>query len=51
MIIENLISRGAEGIVLACTELPLLIKPSDVKVPIFDTVKLHTDAAVARAVD
>jgi aspartate racemase len=51
LIIENLISRGAEGIVLACTELPLLIKPSDVKVPIFDTVKLHTDAAVARAVD
>jgi aspartate racemase len=50
LIIDNLISRGAEGIVLACTELPLLIKQSDVKVPIFDTVKIHTDAAVARAI-
>ncbi len=51
LVIENLISRGAEGIVLACTELPLLIKQSDVKVPIFDTVKIHTDAAVARALE
>jgi aspartate racemase len=49
LVIDNLINRGAEGIVLACTELPLLIKQSDVKVPIFDTVKIHTDAAVARA--
>jgi aspartate racemase len=50
LVIDNLISRGAEGIVLACTELPLLIKQSDVKVPIFDTVKIHTDAAVERAI-
>ena len=50
LIIENLISRGAEGIVLACTELPLLIKQSEVKVPLFDTVKLHAEAAVRRAV-
>ena len=50
LIIDNLISRGAEGVVLACTELPLLIKQSDVKVPIFDTVKIHTEAAVARAI-
>ncbi len=49
LIIENLISRGAEGIALACTELPLLIKQSDVKAPIFDTVKLHAEAAVQRA--
>ena len=49
LVIDKLISRGAEGIVLACTELPLLIKQSDVKVPIFDTVKIHADAAVARA--
>ena len=51
LVIENLITRGAEGIVLACTELPLLIKQSDVKVPVFDTVKIHTDAAVARALE
>lgn len=50
LIIDNLIVRGAEGVVLACTELPMLIKPSDVKVPVFDTVKLHAEAAVRRAV-
>ena len=50
LIIENLVKRGAEGIVLACTELPLLIKPSDAKVPLFDTVQIHADAAVRRAV-
>ena len=50
LLIDNLIKRGAEGIVLACTELPLLIKQSDVKVPIFDTVKIHAEAAVRRAI-
>ena len=46
IIIENLISRGAEGIILGCTEIPLLIRQSDVKVPIFDTTILHSKAAV-----
>ncbi|PPD57536.1 aspartate/glutamate racemase family protein [Dehalogenimonas etheniformans] len=50
LIIDKLVARGAEGIVLACTELPMLIKPSDMKVPLFDTVKLHAGAAVRRAV-
>ncbi|KTB47894.1 aspartate/glutamate racemase family protein [Dehalogenimonas alkenigignens] len=50
LIIENLVKRSAEGIVLGCTELPLLIKQSDSKVPIFDTVKIHAEAAVRRAV-
>ncbi|XUW99925.1 MAG: aspartate/glutamate racemase family protein [Dehalogenimonas sp.] len=50
LIIDTLIERGAQGIVLACTELPMLIKPSDVKIPVFDTVKLHVDAAVRRAI-
>ncbi|APV44916.1 aspartate racemase [Dehalogenimonas formicexedens] len=50
LVIDNLVARGAEGIVLACTELPMLIKPSDVKVPVFDTVKLHAEAAVRRAI-
>jgi aspartate racemase len=50
LVIDVLIGRGAEGVVLACTELPLLIKQSDVKVPIFDTVKIHAEAAVWRAV-
>jgi aspartate racemase len=45
-IIDNLVDRGAEGIVLGCTELPLLIQPGDVNTPIFDTTRLHAEAAV-----
>lgn len=47
MIMNNLISkRGCEGIILGCTELPLLIKQEDFDVPIFDTTKIHALAAV-----
>ncbi len=45
-IIQKLISQGAEGIILGCTEIPLLIKPEDVTVPVFDTTRIHSDAAV-----
>lgn len=45
-IIESLISQGVEGIILGCTEIPLLIKPEDVSVPIFNTTQLHAEAAV-----
>lgn len=45
-IIQNLISNGAEGIVLGCTEIPLLIKQEDVNVPLFDTTTIHAKAAV-----
>ena len=45
-IIQKLIEKGAEGIVLGCTEIPLLIKPVDVSVPIFDTAAIHAAAAV-----
>ena len=48
-IIEGLRVRGAEGIVLGCTELPLLIRPGDVQVPLFDTTRLHAEAAVKLA--
>jgi len=48
-IIEGLTGQGAEGIVLACTELPLLIRPSDVHVPLLDTTRLHAEAAVRLA--
>jgi len=46
-IINELITRGAQGVILGCTEIPLLIKPSDVSIPTFDTARLHSDAAVA----
>jgi aspartate racemase len=48
-IIEALIGRGAEGIILGCTELPLLISPADIAVPVFDTTRLHAEAAVEMA--
>jgi len=45
-IIQRLIREGAEGIILGCTELPLLIQPSDAHVPLFNTTELHAEAAV-----
>ena len=44
--IEELRQRGAEGIVLGCTEFPLIIKPADVTMPVFDTTLLHSQMAV-----
>jgi aspartate racemase len=45
-IIAKLIAEGAEGIILGCTEIPLLIQPDDLTVPIFDTARIHCAAAV-----
>jgi len=45
-IISRLVNRGSEGIILGCTELPLLIQPEDVGVPLFNTTRLHSEAAV-----
>lgn len=45
-IIKGLIERGAEGIILGCTEIPMLIKQEDVNVPVFDTTLIHSEAAV-----
>jgi aspartate racemase len=45
-IISNLISRGAKGIILGCTEIPLLIKQEDSPVPVFDTMLIHAKSAV-----
>ncbi len=44
--IAALVARGAEGIVLGCTELPLVVKTEDSPVPLFDTTTLHAMAAV-----
>jgi aspartate racemase len=43
-IIDSLILNGAEGIVLGCTEIPLLINQNDVSLPIFDTTRIHAAA-------
>jgi len=44
--IYELIQRGAQGVVLGCTEFPLIIKQGDVGVPVFDTTLLHSQSAV-----
>ena len=48
---RRLIGQGAEGIVLGCTELGMLLAPGDLEVPIFDTTVLHAEEAVRRALE
>jgi len=43
---DRLIKKGAEGIILGCTEIPLIIKQEDVSYPVFDTTKIHALDAV-----
>jgi aspartate racemase len=45
-IIADLAARGAEGILLGCTEIDLLVGPEDAPVPVFDTTRLHAHRAV-----
>jgi aspartate racemase len=45
-IIEMLRSQGAEGIVLGCTEIPLLVRKEDINIPLFNTLVIHSMAAV-----
>ena len=45
-IMQKLQQAGAEGIILGCTEIPLLIKPNDFDLPLFDTTFIHASAAV-----
>lgn len=48
-VVEDLVARGAEGVVLGCTEIELLIGPADSPVPLFPTARLHAEAAVDAA--
>ena len=48
-IIKRLITAGARGIILGCTEIGLLVKPEDSSVPLFDTTEIHAKAAVRDA--
>ncbi len=48
-IIEELSENGAQGVILGCTEIGLLVKQEDTNVPLFDTTKLHVEAAVHEA--
>lgn len=48
-IIGRLTAAGAQGIILGCTEIGLLVKPEDSAVPLFDTTEIHARAAVEHA--
>ena len=48
-VIARLVRRGAEAIILGCTEIMLLVRPTDSPVPLFDTTRIHALAAVERA--
>ena len=50
-IIKQLITAGAQGIILGCTEIGLLVKPEDSAVPLFDTTEIHAEAAVRYALE
>ncbi len=50
-IIEKLREQGAEGIILGCTEIPLLINQSDIDLPLFNTLEIHSKAIAQFAVE
>jgi aspartate racemase len=50
-IINDLEQKGAQGIVLGCTEIPLLIKQQDIHLPVFNTLEIHAKAAVGFAIN
>jgi aspartate racemase len=45
-IVKRLVERGAEGIILGCTEIPMLLSQNDFSIPVFDTTKIHVQAII-----
>ncbi|MCK5536055.1 MAG: aspartate/glutamate racemase family protein, partial [Bacteroidales bacterium] len=50
-IIKELGNRGAEGVILGCTEIPLLIKQDNSELILFDTTKIHSKYAIQIALE
>ena len=50
-IIAKLVQEGAEGIILGCTEIPILLKQKDFDIPLFNTTEIHANAAVKFALE
>lgn len=48
-VIEQAVKAGAEGVILGCTEIGLLIQQMDVTIPVFDTTEIHSQKAVEQA--
>jgi aspartate racemase len=49
-VIRDLEARGAEGVILGCTEIPLLVSEADVGLTLFDTTTIHAEAALKYAI-
>jgi aspartate racemase len=43
--VRDLVQQGAEGVILGCTEIGLLLRPQDADVPLFDTAEIHAEEA------
>jgi len=50
-VVDGLVERGAQGVILGCTEIGLLLKPEDAPVALFDTAAIHAEAAAEFALD
>lgn len=50
-VIDDLQRKGAEGVILGCTELPLLFQGRDAPLPVFDTITIHAQKAVSMALE
>jgi len=50
-IIDELTEQGAEGVILGCTEIALLVKPEDTQVKLFDTTEIHALKAVEKSLE
>ncbi len=50
-VIKRLQAKGAEGVILGCTEIPLLIKQEDCNIPVFDTTTIHALAVLKKAIE
>ena len=50
-VIRRLAERGAQGVILGCTEIPMLVTEADTAMPLFDTTAIHAEAALRYAVE
>lgn len=50
-VMADLVGAGAEAVILGCTEITLLVGPEDSPVPVFDTTRIHAEAAVELALE
>ena len=50
-VIDKLAARGAQGVILGCTEIGLLIRQSDTALPVFDTTRIHAERAASLALE